>query len=360
MNIFFHHVGQNGAKEDFKKTIYNKIPISFVEKNLPDNYIYKNELIDILKDRFPLGEFNCWGVPEGAKSVIKNLNDKDYVFLVESSRIDGEVPVLCHVKLFWREQVRELSQALWGQAKFPYIFFFDTEKINLMWLEFRKHINYKSNFQPRGNFYKVKQERFSEFGGAEGYIRYIVSNFSSHYNVTKDQISASVSNEYNDVNLNSINKEFEELIKKCLDEPSLTDALDSREVKVNKVPRDNAFAIWIKEIYEKKCAICGMNVLSPKGYPEVQAAHIYPKSKNGSDDLRNGICLCHFHHWALDVGWIAISDEYKVLVKDFIPKTNEYSCIYKYKNKKINLPNDSRFNPHKLYLRENRKLNGFE
>jgi predicted restriction endonuclease len=42
------------------------------------------------------------------------------------------------------------------------------------------------------------------------------------------------------------------------------------------------------------------------GKPEVQGAHIYPKGRDGSDDLRNGICLCRRHHWAMDAGWISI------------------------------------------------------
>nr|WP_025774311.1 hypothetical protein [Clostridium botulinum] len=52
MNVFFHHVGQEGAKEDFKKTVYTKIDAEFIEENLPYDYMHKTELIEILNSRF--------------------------------------------------------------------------------------------------------------------------------------------------------------------------------------------------------------------------------------------------------------------------------------------------------------------
>jgi putative restriction endonuclease len=30
--------------------------------------------------------------------------------------------------------------------------------------------------------------------------------------------------------------------------------------------------------------------------------------------LFNGIALCRFHHWAFDVGWFALLDNYKICV----------------------------------------------
>jgi putative restriction endonuclease len=46
----------------------------------------------------------------------------------------------------------------------------------------------------------------------------------------------------------------------------------------------------------------------------VEAAHIVPHGSFGRDDLFNGIALCRFHHWAFDVGWFALLDNYKILV----------------------------------------------
>jgi hypothetical protein len=35
MNLFYHHVGQTGAAEDFKKTIYSNVTYELVERNIP-------------------------------------------------------------------------------------------------------------------------------------------------------------------------------------------------------------------------------------------------------------------------------------------------------------------------------------
>ncbi len=72
MRLFFHHVGQKGADEDFKKTVYKDISIETVEGNVPASYPYRHELINQLNQEFPTGLFNCWGVPAGAKSVINS------------------------------------------------------------------------------------------------------------------------------------------------------------------------------------------------------------------------------------------------------------------------------------------------
>ncbi|MBS1616280.1 MAG: HNH endonuclease [Bacteroidetes bacterium] len=44
----------------------------------------------------------------------------------------------------------------------------------------------------------------------------------------------------------------------------------------------------------------------------MQAAHIVPHNVNGKDDLMNGIALCRLHHWAFDVGWFGIEDNFSI------------------------------------------------
>jgi len=40
-----------------------------------------------------------------------------------------------------------------------------------------------------------------------------------------------------------------------------------------------------------------------------------PASINGgSDDIRNGIALCQFHHWAFDPGWLSFTDDHEIIV----------------------------------------------
>lgn len=77
--------------------------------------------------------------------------------------------------------------------------------------------------------------------------------------------------------------------------------------------RNRAFRQAILESYGYRCAVCGMKIYSPNTRQwEVEAAHIVPRSSNGKDDILNGIALCHLHHWAFDVGWFTLEDNFTI------------------------------------------------
>ena len=81
---------------------------------------------------------------------------------------------------------------------------------------------------------------------------------------------------------------------------------------------------------------------------------------DGKDDVRNGICLCRMHHWALDVGWITIADDYTVMVAHDVPGHEDYEFIHGWEGSKIRLPADKLAAPHPIYLSAHRRLMGFE
>lgn len=353
MNIFFHHVGQDGANRDFPRTVFNKL---YLHQLIADSVISDPELIKSIKEVFPSGSFNCWGVPSGAGSVIRNLRGGDYVFLVESSRIDGAVPVLCPVKIFPKFELGKLSEHLWQDAKFSYIFFFDTVTIDLMWIQFLEDMEYKENFSPRGNFYKVDGKRFDKFGGPSAYVSNILRVYSGY---SGEDMATSVVNENSEKYcLFDIQYAEDKLVALAKNEPLLRDNIAlKRTIKTTK--REQAFRILIKRLYNYRCAICNVSLKSPAGDPAVHASHIYPKNQNGSDDLRNGICLCFLHHWALDAGWMAIGDDYKILLRKGVPRTKEYEGIYKYEDSTIGLPKDRHLWPHPIFLSASRAHYGF-
>lgn len=150
-----------------------------------------------------------------------------------------------------------------------------------------------------------------------------------------------------------------EIMKMVQKEPHLKEN-NNNYVTITKKQRNSVFSKTIKKYYDNTCAVCGKKRFTPTGYPEVEAAHIYPKSKDGSDDPRNGICLCKLHHWAFDNGLFAINDNYRILVPDNLSNDENYEEIYKFKNKSIKLPNNPKINPHILYLKEHRKIHGFD
>lgn len=127
----------------------------------------------------------------------------------------------------------------------------------------------------------------------------------------------------------------------------------TREAKL----RSRAFIQAVKEAYDFRCAVCGMKIHSPTNMLqwEVEAVHIVPHSKNGKDDLLNGLALCRFHHWAFDVGWFTLEDNFNILasskIKDLsadFGKLGNYDFIRQLskENLMISLPSERDIHPH--------------
>jgi len=55
-------------------------------------------------------------------------------------------------------------------------------------------------------------------------------------------------------------------------------------------------AVVVRRYGNKRCALCD----APSEV--IEAAHIVPVSKNGSDDSGNGLLLCRNHHAFFDMG----------------------------------------------------------
>lgn len=90
---------------------------------------------------------------------------------------------------------------------------------------------------------------------------------------------------------------------------------DKKTVKTTKeyTLRTRGFRQAVIEAYSCRCAVCGLKASSPDTLSwEVEAAHIVPHRYKGRDDIFNGIALCRFHHWAFDVGWFTLLDDYKI------------------------------------------------
>ncbi len=120
--------------------------------------------------------------------------------------------------------------------------------------------------------------------------------------------------------------------------------------------RKRGFRQAVVEAYDFRCAVCGLKINSPKRKVwEVEAAHIVPHSSKGKDDILNGLSLCHFHHWAFDVGWFSIFDDYTIIVspeadtlKDDFASFDNYDVIKALTQsvQKISLPSHKNIYPH--------------
>lgn len=174
MDFFFHHVGGDGSKRDFPKTVFQTIPLPQICAKLPDGS-GKDEITQELERSFPQGRCNVWGAPEGSKVVLKHLQVGDAFLLVGSIHwTTAIIPALGIVRVFPRTLMKTLSQELWGDVRFPRIFFFDTQRIEYHWQQFVADVGYSSNFNPHGLVYRVRSNRLSKFGGPSGYVDHLL------------------------------------------------------------------------------------------------------------------------------------------------------------------------------------------
>lgn len=148
-----------------------------------------------------------------------------------------------------------------------------------------------------------------------------------------------------------------ELERELESEPRLTSETEQFTDARRRV-RNQAFAELVKKVYDQTCAVCGSSRETPAGNPEVEAAHIYPKEYGGADDVRNGLALCKLHHWAFDSGWISLTDEYEIIVKEATDRTG-YHEFKRLEDQTIHRPDEEQAEPYLKYLEKHRQIHGF-
>lgn len=165
--------------------------------------------------------------------------------------------------------------------------------------------------------------------------------------------------------------EVQKIVKKLIESPRPENYNPfDKEKKVTKTIKESAirtrgFRQAIIEAYNYKCSICQMKIYSPDSLSwEVEAAHIVPHGSLGRDDIWNGLALCHLHHWAFDVGWFTLQDDYTIDVSPKVHslpsgfgKMGDYEFIRAISNKqtRIILPNRSALYPHHNAIRWHRQ-----
>jgi putative restriction endonuclease len=130
--------------------------------------------------------------------------------------------------------------------------------------------------------------------------------------------------------------------------------------------RARGFRQAVTEIYDFRCAVCGLKINSPDSLCwEVEAAHIVPHGSFGRDDLFNGIALCRFHHWAFDVGWFSLLDNYTICVSSKLSRLpsdfghmadHELIGALAKSSNRIYLPSKRQVYPHSNSLRWHRQF----
>lgn len=132
-------------------------------------------------------------------------------------------------------------------------------------------------------------------------------------------------------------------------EPAKT-ALTSvqRRVRVELFKRD------VRLAYENGCALCSLRLQTPSGDLEVEAAHIIPFRLDGSNDPRNGIALCHTHHWAFDRYMWTITPERQVVIPTAVRGLDYNKPLVAFHGRSIRQPNNMLLLPAAIALEHHR------
>lgn len=123
---------------------------------------------------------------------------------------------------------------------------------------------------------------------------------------------------------------------------------------VSRPYRDVAFRRKVREAYDYRCAMSGLRLRNGGGRPEVNAAHIRPVERQGSDAVRNGLALSGTLHWMFDRGLLSVADDGAILVsRNKVP--NEVVDRLIVPSGKLCLPADGRDHPHPANLKWHRE-----
>ena len=79
------------------------------------------------------------------------------------------------------------------------------------------------------------------------------------------------------------------------------------EITHNQYARSPQFREAVREAYENRCAMCGVQL------ELIEAAHLVPHNHpKGLDNVSNGIALCVLHHKSLDTGLVYLDTSFNI------------------------------------------------
>jgi putative restriction endonuclease len=143
-------------------------------------------------------------------------------------------------------------------------------------------------------------------------------------------------------NILDIDVEFDRV-----EEPELKN-LDS-EVKValrKSIVRNSFFRKLVVREYDYRCAFCKLRIIRDPNQNIVDGAHIKPFSEFFDSKIDNGLSLCKNHHWAFDLGWFSVDDNYRILVTQDLDDDSPYTRVMKdFDRELIALPSHERYFP---------------
>jgi putative restriction endonuclease len=150
----------------------------------------------------------------------------------------------------------------------------------------------------------------------------------------------------------------EELIFDGVREEPWLGPVERETALVSRTVRDRQFRKRVLDVYDRRCALTGMQLINGGGRAEAQAAHVMSVESGGPDSVANGIALSGTVHWMFDRGLIALSDAGEILLSR---KINDVEGVGKliHADRRARLPGNENLRPHSRFLAWHREFHRF-
>jgi len=148
--------------------------------------------------------------------------------------------------------------------------------------------------------------------------------------------------------LNQMNEEIEIIVPTQVIEK--TKEFIETTTSVENLFNAQSFRDFVMVGYANKCAVTGKSIVWKK-LINLEAAHIMPKSHNGTFMPSNGLALSRDIHWAFDKGFFTINDDYTIKVHEELMNT----YLGEFDGRMIFLPQNEFFAPSLESLRYHRE-----
>ncbi len=176
VNSFLAHIGERNAV-DLDYTLAQRRSISDVIRKLPCGQERSYFESAGLRDAFPDGKFNVWGVPIGARAPFERTKRGDVVFFAPSVSRDGGCLLYAGVvKLAPRIDFPKASRILWPESGFvvyPHLFFLDAEAGVISWFDFMCDICYAPEWNPKGWYVRLDRPAYRGTRDPMAYLDYL-------------------------------------------------------------------------------------------------------------------------------------------------------------------------------------------
>jgi hypothetical protein len=185
MAIFYQHIGERLWQRDAPLSIGSpeKGVLRFVWSDIEPfiegiDPFEQQQIRATIEEYAPTG-FQIWGLPSGAKGVLKDMTQGDFLLLLESTDFRYAGQVLCRIS----QPLHRLSAKIWGEGRFPIIVLLQGELVTYGWDLFREHFDYAEGYHMRGNTARVSEKAvlLSRSGNEESFIAQVLTTVGRRY-----------------------------------------------------------------------------------------------------------------------------------------------------------------------------------